>query len=160
MGGDERQVGGEVAAGRRRGGSGGQADEGGEQQRGAAEPAPEADGVGQREHRWLLGFAVGPDTVSDARNRRAGRRRDPGRSWSCPGRAPRVPAWYLGSSRMVPGEDARQMTGSLASGSVSRQSSARRLLPGWHLVDVVVTVPFVVIGQLDVWRPAKPCSHP
>ena len=29
----------------------------------------------------------------------------------------------------------------------------RRLLPGWHLVDVVMTVPFVVIGQLDVWRP-------
>jgi signal transduction histidine kinase len=29
----------------------------------------------------------------------------------------------------------------------------RRLLPGWHPVDVVVTVLFVVIGQLDVWRP-------
>jgi hypothetical protein len=29
----------------------------------------------------------------------------------------------------------------------------RRLRPGWHLVDVVMTVPFVVIGQLDVWRP-------
>ena len=45
------------------------------------------------------------------------------------------------------------MTGSLTSGSVSRQRSARQLLPGWHPVDVLMTLPFVVIGQLDVWRP-------
>jgi signal transduction histidine kinase len=53
----------------------------------------------------------------------------------------------------VPGEDARPMTGALASGSVSRQRFVRGLLPGWHLVDVVMTLPFVVIGQLDVWHP-------
>jgi signal transduction histidine kinase len=54
---------------------------------------------------------------------------------------------------MVPGEDARQMTRSLASGSVSRQRSVRRWLLGWHPIDVLVALPFVVIGQLDVWRP-------
>ena len=68
--------------------------------------APEADGVGKREHRWLPGFAVQPDTVSDGRSRAAGRRRDRGRSCSCQGRALRAPAWYPGRRHMVPGEDA------------------------------------------------------
>jgi len=53
----------------------------------------------------------------------------------------------------VPGEDAGQMSGSLVSGSVSRQRFVRGLLPGVHLIDVLVTLPFVVIGQLDVWHP-------
>ena len=53
----------------------------------------------------------------------------------------------------MPEEDARQMTGLLVSGSVSRRHFARGLLRGTHLIDVLVTLPFVVIGQLDVWHP-------
>src|ERR1700680_3028185 len=50
------------------------------------------------------------------------------------------------------------MTPSLASMTVGEVKRWRwrwrwRWPWGWHLADVLVTLPFVVIGQLDVWHP-------